>query len=95
MMDYIIQFPEQIKAGLKIAEGTTLKACDRKIENLIICGLGGSGIGGKIVSRLCRYDINIPVTAHYVNGLFQSKIFSEINTICISCSTGKAFCGVD
>lgn len=62
MMDYIIQFPEQIKAGLKIAEGTPLKSCDRKIENLVICGLGGSGIGGKIVSDICRYDINIPVT---------------------------------
>ncbi len=62
MMDYIVQFPEQIKAGLKIADATTLKACDRKIDNLVICGLGGSGIGGKIVYDICRYEIKVPVT---------------------------------
>ena len=61
MFDAIINFPKNIDEASKIAEKFKLKNKYDKIENVIIAGMGGSAIGGDIVSALGEKDIDIPL----------------------------------
>jgi len=61
-MDHLITaFPNNITDALKVASSLSFKQPDSRIENILICGMGGSGIGGKIVSQWIESEISIPV----------------------------------
>lgn len=62
MKQLIHDFPKHIEEALTIAKATVLKNPTNKIDNVIICGMGGSGIGAKIVSNWVYDDIKIPVS---------------------------------
>ncbi|MDC1211981.1 bifunctional phosphoglucose/phosphomannose isomerase [bacterium] len=51
MNDLVLEFPAQVKEAMTIASGFEGKL-SRDFENVLICGLGGSGIGGTILSQL-------------------------------------------
>lgn len=63
-MDKLIaQFPKQIADALEIAKEAHLRTLDNKsFDNVVICGMGGSGIGGKMVSQWFLSQSNVPVT---------------------------------
>ena len=61
-MDKLIaDFPQNITDALKIAAEFKLKTNPDEIRNIVICGMGGSGIGGKIVSQWVFDEISIPI----------------------------------
>ena len=61
-MDKLIAaFPDNIKESLEIASKVTFNAPKNTIQNILICGMGGSGIGGKLVSQWLQDELNIPV----------------------------------
>lgn len=61
-MDKLIAaFPDNIKESLEIASKFTFKAPKNTIQNILICGMGGSGIGGKLISQWLQDELNIPV----------------------------------
>jgi glucose/mannose-6-phosphate isomerase len=62
MKQLIHDFPKHIVEALSIANAASLKTSANKIENVIICGMGGSGIGAKIVSNWVFDEIKIPVS---------------------------------
>lgn len=62
MKQLIHDFPKHIEEALTIAKAAVLKNPTNKIDNVIICGMGGSGIGAKIVSNWVYDDIKIPVS---------------------------------
>jgi len=47
----------------KIAQETNLQSKKTEIKNVLICGLGGSGIGGTIVSDIVSKKAKVPITA--------------------------------
>ncbi|NDF60890.1 MAG: SIS domain-containing protein, partial [Crocinitomicaceae bacterium] len=61
MKDLIASFPENIEESLRIATSYTLKKPTEKIKNVVICGMGGSGIGGKLVSQWLDSVLDLPV----------------------------------
>ena len=62
MMEKLISaFPENITEALSIAKNATIRSSSSEIKNIIICGMGGSGIGGKLVSSWVAKEINVPV----------------------------------
>lgn len=63
-MDKLIaQFPKQIADALEIAKEAHLSTLkDKSFKNVVICGMGGSGIGGKMVSQWFLSQSNVPVT---------------------------------
>ena len=63
MNDYINDFTNHLREAIDIANNTTLTPYDKEIRNILICGLGGSGIGGTIVSDIISSKANIPITA--------------------------------
>ncbi len=62
MMDTLIrEFPEQLKEAIDIGEAAKIKKHKSPIHHVLVCGLGGSGIGGTFVKELLENESNIPV----------------------------------
>jgi glucose/mannose-6-phosphate isomerase len=62
MNDYISSFTDQLREAVRIGETSSFKAAENKIKNILICGLGGSGIGGSILSDVLSSEITIPIS---------------------------------
>ena len=63
MNDYIAAFTAHLTEALQIGRSTQLTAHHKEIRNVLICGLGGSGIGGTIVTDLVAPEVSIPICA--------------------------------
>ena len=63
MNDYINDFSNHLREAIEIASNTDLTPYAKEIRNVLICGLGGSGIGGTIVSDIISSKVKIPIAA--------------------------------
>ncbi|MDX2359180.1 MAG: bifunctional phosphoglucose/phosphomannose isomerase [Crocinitomicaceae bacterium] len=61
MEELISAFPANITEALAIAKASTFKKPSNEIHNIVICGMGGSGIGGKMVAKWVEDELNVPV----------------------------------
>ena len=61
MKQLIEDFPANLLEALSIAEKQSFNRPEVEIKNIVICGMGGSGIGGKIVSQWLEKDLTVPV----------------------------------
>lgn len=61
MQQLIHDFPQNLLEGIEIAKSQHFKALEREVRNVVICGMGGSGIGGKIVSQWVESELMAPV----------------------------------
>ena len=61
MKDLILGFPNQIKESVRIGKVQCLKTNNSEIKNVVFCGMGGSGIGGRIVSQWIEKEIKVPL----------------------------------
>ncbi len=64
MKDLISNFPTHLTEGLSIAQAASLKPAERPFDHVVISGLGGSGIGGTIVSELVANKSKYPITTN-------------------------------
>lgn len=61
-MDKLINaFPENITEALEIGLKAKLVKKPENIENILICGLGGSGIGGALISKWVEQTCPVPI----------------------------------
>ncbi len=74
MNDYINDFTNHLRDAIDIAKSTELSPPSKQIKNVLICGLGGSGIGGTIVTDIVSKKAGVPISAtkdysvpHFVN----------------------------
>jgi glucose/mannose-6-phosphate isomerase len=62
-MDKLIAaFPDNILEALEIASKSSFRKPETEIRNILITGMGGSGIGGKIVSQWIQDEVKVPIT---------------------------------
>jgi glucose/mannose-6-phosphate isomerase len=80
MNDYINDFTNHLKESIEIANNTILTPFDKEIKNILICGLGGSGIGGTIVSDIISAQATIPIA---VTKDYDIPNFVDENTLII------------
>jgi glucose/mannose-6-phosphate isomerase len=61
-------FPQHLKEALTIGRAAKFQSTQKQLNNIVISGLGGSGIGGKIVSQLLADVVKVPIvcTSDYV-----------------------------
>lgn len=83
MKTLIDALPQHILAAVDIYNQSNLNTAERSIQNLIITGLGGSGIGASIVSEMLKNELQIPVV---VNKDYKLPSFASEHTLVISCS---------
>mgnify|MGYP003322882323 CR=1 FL=1 len=63
MNDYINDFTSHLKDALNIGNNTSLDPKFNTIDSVLICGLGGSGIGGTIVNDIIGENAKVPIVA--------------------------------
>jgi len=83
MLELIQDFPKHIIEGNAIAEESVFFAATNEIKNVVLCGMGGSGIGAKIVTDAIIDEACVPVVT--VNDYFLPSFVNE-NTLFIASS---------
>lgn len=83
MKELVANFSKQLQEAIDIGNNANLTQSKQKIANVLICGLGGSGIGGSIVSELVVGNANVPINV--TKGYFIPAYVNE-NTLVIVCS---------
>ena len=62
MKSLVENFPAQLREALEIGSKAKLSGPKRTVKNVLITGLGGSGIGGTIAAeRGCRQPGRLPL----------------------------------
>ncbi len=83
MKELIANFSEHLRDALSIIKSFDFIASDRAIHNVMITGLGGSGIGGSAISDLVASEAIVPIT---VNKNYDIPAFVGRHTLVIACS---------
>jgi glucose/mannose-6-phosphate isomerase len=83
MKTLVANFTNQIKEAKQIGENAKFISTDKRINSVLICGLGGSGIGGSIINLLLKAEISIPVTT---TNDYAIPNFVDENTLVIASS---------
>jgi glucose/mannose-6-phosphate isomerase len=83
-MDKLIEnFPAQILEAIELTKGIRLSKRAHTITNVLVCGLGGSGIAGNLAFDLTADQITVPII---VNKGYDLPSFAGDNTLLILCS---------
>ena len=65
MLHLLSRFSDQCKCGWEIGEALQLEGCDERIpSNIVIAGMGGSGIGGDLVRAVVGSQFPCPIIVH-------------------------------
>ncbi|MCC5943971.1 MAG: bifunctional phosphoglucose/phosphomannose isomerase [Bernardetiaceae bacterium] len=83
MEQLIASFDVQLEEALSLGQNLKLSALPQGINNIVLAGLGGSGIGGNIAQSLVSQDVKLPfiVCKNYKLPAFVGK-----NTLFIASS---------
>lgn len=83
MKDLIAKLKDQVIEAASIGEGLVHIPANNEINKILVCGLGGSGIGGAIVSQLLKKELKVPFVC--VND-YNVPAFVDQNTLIIASS---------
>lgn len=84
MKTLVKNFSNQLREAIEIANKSTLTPFSGELKNVLVSGLGGSGIGGTLAAELCENGGgNVPVL---VNKKYQIPAFVGPNTLFIASS---------
>ena len=64
MKTLISNFSKQLAEAINIGKNARLSRPENEISNVLITGLGGSGIGGSIVSELVEKEAIVPINVN-------------------------------
>lgn len=87
MKKLVAGFSNQLNEAVEIAKKSTFTNYDKKVSNIIIAGLGGSGIGGTIVSELIATECTVPITL--CKDYFLPNFANENTLVLISSYSGN------
>ncbi|WP_017730258.1 bifunctional phosphoglucose/phosphomannose isomerase [Nafulsella turpanensis] len=83
MRPLIEGFTHQLRDALKIGQAAKVKPAGKEIRNIVIAGMGGSGIGGTLVASLTQDEIKVPVT---ISKSYNIPAFVNEHTLFIASS---------
>jgi glucose/mannose-6-phosphate isomerase len=75
MYQRLLAFPDQVKEAVAIGRTARLKLNTAGIRNIVLCGLGGSAIGGDLLRSYCAGELTVPlmVNRHYTLPAFVNS----------------------
>lgn len=83
MKDLIQGFSAQLTESLNIASNAKLSPAKAPIHNVVIAGMGGSGIGGTLIKALTGDEAKVPLE---ISKSYDVPAFINANTLFIACS---------
>jgi len=87
MKTLISNFTRHLAEALEIGKGAELQPKSMQINNILISGLGGSGIGGTIVSQLTQQEATVPINVN--KDYFIPAYVNENSLVIISSYSGN------
>lgn len=87
MKTLVANFSKQLAEAITIGNNAKLTEAKHPIKNVLICGLGGSGIGGSIVTELLAGKASVPINV--TKGYFIPAYVNENTLIIISSYSGN------
>lgn len=87
MKTLVENFSKQLTEAIGIGSNAKLTAATNKLNNVLVCGLGGSGIGGSILAELVVNEANIPINVS--KGYFIPAYVNENTLVIISSYSGN------
>ena len=87
MNTLISNFTQHLTEALEIGKSAELQPKSRQINNILISGLGGSGIGGTIVSQLTEQEATVPINVN--KDYFIPAYVNENSLVIISSYSGN------
>lgn len=87
MKTLVKDFPAQLTKALQIARAAKLNPAKSEIRNVLITGLGGSGIGGTIVSELAFPECPVPMQVS--KGYFIPAYVNSNTLVIVSTYSGN------
>jgi len=87
MKTLVSNFSNQITEAINIGNNAKFTEPGHTIFNVLICGLGGSGIGGSIVSELVADIATVPINV--IKGYFIPAYVNENTLVIISSYSGN------
>ena len=87
MKTLIENFSGQLTEAVSIGEAADLTPCNKTLTNVLVSGLGGSGIGGTIVSQLVAGDASVPINVNKEYGI--PKYIDKNSLVIISSYSGN------
>lgn len=75
MYNLIHDFPRQVEEAVTIGNAARVNVDVRSIQNIVLCGLGGSAIGGDLLKSYLAGELQVPfiVNRHYTLPKFVAK----------------------
>ncbi|MGZ3863940.1 MAG: bifunctional phosphoglucose/phosphomannose isomerase [Bacteroidia bacterium] len=86
MKKLVENFPRQLAEALQIAQSSEISA-EKNIQNVLITGLGGSGIGGTIAAELANKQSKVPVMVS--KDYFIPSFVNENTLVVVSSYSGN------
>ncbi len=83
MREYVEYYTKHLAKAIEIGSAVSFANTDKSYANVVISGLGGSGIGGTVVAQLVAQEISIPIV---VNKDYTVPSFVGENTLFIASS---------
>ncbi len=87
MKTLIENFSKQLREAIKIGANATIRNPQSAIRNIVITGLGGSGIGGTIVSEIVAGECPVPVVVN--KDYFIPAFVNENSLVIVSSYSGN------
>ena len=87
MDTYIRQFTDQLQQAIQIGEDATVTKHNQPVHNILLSGLGGSGIGGTLTSALLQNELSVPMAVN--NDYFLPGYVNENTLLIISSYSGN------
>ena len=87
MKDLVASFTAQLRQAVEIGEQASFTKPVKEIRNVVITGLGGSGIGGSIVSQLTDQEIRVPLVVN--KDYFLPSFVNEHSLVVVSSYSGN------
>lgn len=76
-------FPAQLREAIEIAKKAQLRLPPQTIHNVVVAGMGGSGIGGSLIKALAANDLRLPLD---VSKSYDIPGYINQNSLFIACS---------
>lgn len=96
MKELIENFSEQIIEAISIAKKQNLRTKSEGISNVVFIGMGGSGIGSRIVAQLVEQEIKVPIS--FIQN-YKIPAWIDKNTLVIATSysgnTEETLCALE
>ena len=83
MLATVEGFDQQLEKALEIGLKADISPPIERIQNILVCGLGGSAIGGDFLSAYLSSDLNVPIQ---VSRNYSIPTFASPSTLVFICS---------